>query len=296
MLITVIVITYNSSRYVVETLESVYKQSYADIELIISDDCSKDNTLELCRQWVYSHQDRFVRVEILQTPSNGGICHNYNFALKYAHGDWIKYIAGDDLLEDNCIERFVDNIQPDTHLYTCITTHLQDETGETKQYCTRIPDTTAWKQARFMLKYLYSINGPTLFIERHHLNELGGFEEKYPMIEDWPIAIRYTTLGLRIGIVNEPLVQWRIYNESISHSNHSFALSLHESWYDYSMRYCWRYFLPLHHYHHWLNHWIVAHSEHKGAYKTLGYILRSIDLVNLKRKLFPTPAEPYKSI
>jgi hypothetical protein len=139
-----------------------------------------------------------------------------------------------------------------------------------------------------MLKYLYGINGPTIFVEREHLKDIGGFEEKYPMIEDWPIAIRYATAGMRIGIVNEPLVQWRIYGDSISHSNHAFALSIHEAWYDYTMRYCWKYILPFHHYHNWLNNWIAKHPSN-----IVGYFLRLFDIVNLKRKIKQIPKEPY---
>lgn len=294
MLVSVIVITYNSSRYVLETLDSIKRQTYDDIELIVSDDCSKDNTLSICQAWIEKHSDRFTRTVVVQTLSNGGICRNYNYALQYAQGDWIKYIAGDDILEDNCIEKLVENIRPDTFLYTCTTEHYYNETGGIALYKTRVPDTTAWKQARFMLKYLYGINGPTIFIERNHLNQLGGFEEKYPMIEDWPIAIRFATNGWRIGIVDVPLVKWRIYGDSISHSNYSFAKSLHNAWHSYTMRYCLRYLLPLHLYHYWLNNWLITHN--KGEKKHyLGYFLRCIDLVNTKRKLFPIPKEPYKS-
>lgn len=291
MLVSIIVVTYNSSKYVLETLNSISRQTYSEIELIVSDDCSTDNTMDICKKWAEEHKNLFVNSSVIQTPSNGGICRNYNFALNHANGEWIKYIAGDDILEDNCIERFVANILPDTYLYTCTTKHLQNETGEVSLYNTRIPNTSAWRQARFMLKYLYGINGPTVFVERNHLKALDGFEEKYPMIEDWPIAIRYATEGLRIGIVSEPLVQWRIYGDSISHSNHAFAKSLHDAWYDYTMRYCWKYLLPFHHYHHWLNNWITSHPNHKA-----GYFFRLLDIVNLKRKLYPIPKEPYKPI
>ena len=296
MLVTVIVITYNSAKYVLETLESVYRQSYNNIELIVSDDCSKDNTVSICQQWVDTNRNRFINAKVIQTENNSGICGNYNFALKNANGNWIKYIAGDDILEDNCIERFVSNIKPNIFLYTCITKHLQNETGEIELYSTRIPDQSAWKQARYMLKSLYGINGPTIFIERNHLLNLGGFEEKYPMIEDWPIAIRYATNGLRIGIVNEPLVQWRIYGNSISHSNYSFAISLRNAWYDYSMHYCWHYLLPFHQYHYWLDSWILKFSNTSKAHKLLGYFLRCFDFVNIKRKIFPIPPEPYKHL
>ncbi len=296
MLVSVIVVTYNSSKYVLDTLESIYRQTYSELQLIVSDDCSKDNTLDLCHQWVEKNKNRFVNASVIQTAKNCGICGNYNFALKYSCGDWIKYIAGDDILEYNCIERFVANIKPNIYLYTCITKHLYNETCETSLYSTRIPDKTAWKQARYMLRYLYGINGPTVFLERNHLIETGGFEEKYPMIEDWPIAIRYATNGWKIGIVNEPLVQWRIYGDSISHSDFSFAESLREAWYDYTMRYCLRYLLPFHRYHHWLNHWIVKHRRNDFTFKITGYSLRLFDIVNIKRKIFPVPQEPYKQL
>ena len=151
MLVSVIVITYNSAQYVLQTLESIKRQTYKNIELIVSDDRSSDNTISICKDWVIENKHIFRNVKVLQTPSNGGICHNYNYALQQANGEWIKYIAGDDILEDNCIERFVANIKPNIFLYTCITKHLQNETGEIALYSTRIPDESAWKQARSML-------------------------------------------------------------------------------------------------------------------------------------------------
>lgn len=295
MLISVIIITYNSSRFILQTLESVCRQSYFNIELIVSDDCSTDNTRTICREWLLEHQFRFKRAVVIKTPSNGGICKNYNFALQHAEGAWIKYIAGDDLLEENCIERFVANIQPNTFIYTCIAKHYYNESGIVELYSTRIPDKSAWKQARFMLKYLYGINGPTIFIERNHLELLGGFEEKYSMIEDWPIAIRFTTNGLRIGIIDEPLVQWRIYESSISHSNNAFAKSLQNAWKDYTMQYCLHYLLLFHKYHYWLNNWISTHNS-KRMYLIIGYLLRLIDIVNIKRKIMPISQDPYRLI
>jgi len=296
MTVSVVVITYNSARFVQETLDSVYRQTYKDIELIVSDDCSKDETVDICRDWVESHKSRFIHAEVIQTPQNGGICRNYNYALQHATGEWIKYIAGDDILEDNCIERFVAKTQPDTYLYTCITKHLHNETGDVELYETRIPDSTAWRQARYMLRTLYGINGPTIFVEREHLKQLNGFEEKYPMIEDWPIAIRFAVNGWRIGLVDEALVQWRIYGDSISHSNYAFAQSLHEAWYDYTQRYCLRYCLPFHRYHYWLSHWISSHQNTGFINTAIGYTLRCFDLVNIKRKMLPLPSQPYKNI
>jgi len=75
-LVSIIVITYNSSEYVIETLESAKAQTYQNIELIVSDDCSTDETLEICRDWMKKNQDRFVRSELITTEKNTGISGN----------------------------------------------------------------------------------------------------------------------------------------------------------------------------------------------------------------------------
>ena len=61
-LITVVVVAYNSSSFIIEALDSVYNQTWRKIELIVTDDCSNDNTVELCHSWMDIHKSRFVRI------------------------------------------------------------------------------------------------------------------------------------------------------------------------------------------------------------------------------------------
>ena len=73
-LVSIIVITYNSSKYVLETLESAKAQTYQNIELIVSDDCSTDNTVEICQNGSKTKNDLFVMklitVEKHRHPAN----------------------------------------------------------------------------------------------------------------------------------------------------------------------------------------------------------------------------------
>ena len=58
-LVSIITPTYNSAKYVLETLESIKSQTYHNIELIISDDASQDNTVDICELWLKENKERF---------------------------------------------------------------------------------------------------------------------------------------------------------------------------------------------------------------------------------------------
>ena len=107
-LVSIIVATYNSSRFVIETLESAKAQTWQNIELVVSDDCSADNTVELCRNWIAQNKDRFVNTQLITVPANTGVSANCNRMIQSSVAEWIKMIAGDDILLPNCIE---DNMQ-----------------------------------------------------------------------------------------------------------------------------------------------------------------------------------------
>lgn len=73
-LVSVSVITYNSAKTVIETLDSIKAQTYQNIELIVSDDCSTDNTVEICRDWLTKNEKRFVRMELITVEKKHRSC------------------------------------------------------------------------------------------------------------------------------------------------------------------------------------------------------------------------------
>ena len=95
-LVSIIVITYNSAKYLVDTLESIKDQTYKRIELIISDDFSSDDTISICQNWVAQNAERFVNTNIILAERNTGIPANCNRGGIKAKGEWLKFIAGDD--------------------------------------------------------------------------------------------------------------------------------------------------------------------------------------------------------
>jgi glycosyltransferase involved in cell wall biosynthesis len=94
--VSVLVPTYNYGRYLPETIESVLAQDFQDFELIIVDDCSRDNSAAVIKH--YAGLDDRIRYKV--NPKNLGMVANWNYCLSLARGEYIKFLFGDDTLAD----------------------------------------------------------------------------------------------------------------------------------------------------------------------------------------------------
>ena len=102
-LVSILVPSYNHERYVIECLESVKNLSYRRLELILSDDCSRDGTYRLVEQWAQKNADRFERTLIVRQEKNLGIIKNLQFLFDKTEGDYLAYIASDDSFMESAI-------------------------------------------------------------------------------------------------------------------------------------------------------------------------------------------------
>lgn len=106
-LVSVICLSYNHEAYVVEALNSVINQTYPNVELLIADDCSSDNSIEVIQNWLQNHPG----VHFLANEKNLGNTKTFNQLAKKAKGEFIIDLAADDILLPNCIEKQVKTFQ-----------------------------------------------------------------------------------------------------------------------------------------------------------------------------------------
>lgn len=223
-LISICVITYNSSKFVVETLESAKSQTYNNIELIISDDCSTDNTVEICKEWIKNNEGRFKRTELITVEKNTGVPANCNRGIKAAHSKWLKLIAGDDLLMPNCIELGVNfiSLNPDTKIFASKAILFNNENGIDKgAYCNSenmsfFSELNTSKMQFNLLKKSNVILAPTVFISKKLWIENSGFDEGFLFMEDFPFWIKTLKKGIKIDFMNSITVAYRYHSDSIS--------------------------------------------------------------------------------
>tara|TARA_R110000868_G_scaffold98253_1_gene270301 strand:+ start:17571 stop:18452 length:882 start_codon:yes stop_codon:yes gene_type:complete len=107
VLVTIICLCYNQEEFVLESLQSVINQEYKNIELIIVDDCSTDNSKVTIENWLLDYPE----IQFIANKTNLGITKTFNKALKQAKGAYIIDLAADDILVANCVSLQINAFQ-----------------------------------------------------------------------------------------------------------------------------------------------------------------------------------------
>ena len=220
-LVSICVISYNSSAFVLETLESAKKQEYNYIELVISDDGSTDATVEICKKWLLENEHCFHRTELITTVSNTGIPANCNRALKSASGKWIKLIAADDILLENCITDNIDYIQrnPETEIVFSAMQPFSLENGQ-KKFREPVKLSQSFLNLKADEQFIEIIFGkmpgvaPTLFIAKELFEKLNYYDEEFKLAEDYPFWLKSTANQYRFVSMDNLTVLYRLHDKS----------------------------------------------------------------------------------
>ncbi|QTL92800.1 glycosyltransferase [Aeromonas jandaei] len=213
-LVTVTVIAYHSEKTIIETLDSILNQTYdiKNIEVIISDDGSSDNTLFLASEWQKLHLDKFHSVHIVSHDKNQGVVANCNQAWRLARGHWIKTIAADDLLLPECIEINVNYIaeHPCTKLLFSNMISFT-KSGQKKIIKHNVQKISCGREKQYenILRECYLL-APTSFINKNVLVDVDFGDQTYPMVEDYPLWLRCLDNGYKFDYLNAETVLYRI--------------------------------------------------------------------------------------
>lgn len=110
MKISIIIPVYNVEPYIKTCLQSVFNQSYKNIEIILVDDCGKDNSMEIIKT-VIDENKNLKEIKILRHKNNRGLSAARNTGIENSTGDYIYFLDSDDTLPSNSIELLVSEIK-----------------------------------------------------------------------------------------------------------------------------------------------------------------------------------------
>lgn len=234
-LVTVCVVTYNSMPYVESTLESIKAQTFKNIELVVSDDCSTDNTIPFVKVWVEKNKDHFINCIVLSSQINTGVSGNCNRAVDASHGEWIKIIAGDDILMKDCIEKnlfFVSENKEAKVVFSKLQRFVDSENGRklldssSMELLAEKFNRSTKEQYDLLFKEMFC-TAPSSFIKKD-IFERFRFLEDYPLFEDLPFYHTLLKNNIHLYFLNSYTVYYRC-QESIQRSKTYFYNEKYEN-------------------------------------------------------------------
>ncbi len=139
---------YNGAAHIGEAIESILKQDFDDFELIIVDNASTDNTVEICEEFVAKDP----RVTLHRNEKNLGASPNFNKAFHLSRGKYFKWLAYDDWVEPSYLRKCVELLdsRPDVSLCQTLTTIYTEDGEFVRNYPERIKAMSDDPRSRFM--------------------------------------------------------------------------------------------------------------------------------------------------
>lgn len=213
-LVSIITPVYNAARFIGETIESVINQSYQNWELILVNDCSTDNSVQIIEEWM--NQDS--RVTLYQLSENGGAAVARNKGLELAKGEFIAFIDSDDYWHKEKLTKQICFMKENQYQFTYTNFNLISEDGIVIKESVKIPTSLNYSG---LLKNT-SIACSTVVINR---NAIGDF--RMPLVRKGQDTATWLMLMRERNIVayglDEVLNSYRQVSGSIS-SNRIAAL------------------------------------------------------------------------
>ncbi|MCF2617853.1 glycosyltransferase [Oscillibacter valericigenes] len=223
------IVSYNQHEYIFQCIDSILRQNYPAIEVIIADDHSYDFDREEIERYIEKHRkNNLVRYEVFSNEENIGIVKNCNRCISRMRGDYFKTIAADDMLYSNDVfAKMVRYMEEHNSKIVCGRAKAITHDGKPTQdlYPTdydfnMISGMTAAEQYNFMLLRPWCpIFAPCIFMRRDFFEKMGGYDEQYTYTEDWPFWIRVTKAGEAIDFVDMLIIRYRYGGISNSGDN-----------------------------------------------------------------------------
>jgi glycosyltransferase involved in cell wall biosynthesis len=204
--VSVIIPTYNSARYLVEALESVLAQTFRDVEVLVIDDGSTDETPEIMKR--YGEPVRYLRQE------NAGVAAARNRGIGESSGKYIAFLDADDTWYPQKLERQMAALANGTGYRACYSTFLEVKADLTPIGVRRIK-----RQGSTIEDLLLRGNVVgsicTVVAERSLFDTVGGFDPDLSQCADWDMWVRLAAQTEFIYL-DEPLVTYRQHGMNMS--------------------------------------------------------------------------------
>ena len=211
-LVSVCIPAYNNAESIRNTIDSILKQTYSNIEVVVVDDCSKDNTVEV----VKAIKD--TRVRLIRNEKNLGMTDNWNKCIRESRGEYVKLIPGDDYIYEECIERSVQMLEEHEEVSLVVVgCDLVDNDNKVIGAYAHWPKEGIFPGSKIAKKSVmwnnFFGNPVCAMFRRKDFEKTGGFDPIIPYILDFDLWLGLSTQG-KVAVIKRKLSAFRVRRDS----------------------------------------------------------------------------------
>lgn len=216
-LVSVCINAYNAEKYIMQTIESVINQTYKNLQIIVVDDCSTDNTLNIIKS---INDDR---IEYYQTSLNGHMSFACNEALKHVKGDYVAHLDADDLWTSDKIEKQVNFLEENSEYGACFTyaeiidesSNIADQNFDLMRKIFILKNRSHAEMYRFLFDNSNRMCHCSAFIRTNIIKKVGNYDVSTLYLQDFDYWMRLLTIS-PIYIIPEKLTLVRRHSDNNS--------------------------------------------------------------------------------
>lgn len=243
-LVSICIPTYNGAKYIEETLNSALKQTYTNIEIVITDDSSSDDTVAICKR--YAEQDS--RIKVFENTSNLGLVGNWCESVEKASSEWIKFLFQDDLITPDCVELMITAALQHEVDFVISNREYFFEPGFSKKikrfYTEKLPKPdhifesdrvyTPQETGKLMAPFVFNncIGEPPTFLFKKSQHSRDDYPDTYFQLIDY-VFILGKLLNHNFVFINKDLLRFRVHNSSETMKNTTIDTTDTKSFYKY---------------------------------------------------------------
>ena len=226
-LFSIVVVTYNQEKLIKECLDSILLSDYQPLELIVVDDHSTDDNKNIINRWIEKNKSRFSNINFIINEENKGVSYSHTVGVRSASGEYIKYIAGDDILAEKAIDKVGSFLDENKNVYWGfgrIKPFYTDNNGK-RFFLKERPEKSLIKyygiDSKKQINIIFRKNlmhSPGNFFRKGILEEVGYFGEEIRRFEDFHTWFKLLNQGTSFYYLDKLLVYWRRHEGSITFS------------------------------------------------------------------------------
>jgi glycosyltransferase involved in cell wall biosynthesis len=224
VLVSVIIPAFNASEHIIETLHSIRNQTYTNWEIIVVNDCSTDETVNLVNQ--FPNEDRSV-IKVISNKTNLGVCASRNIAVAHSAGTWLALLDSDDVWLPNHLETLMHEVSINSELdvvFSGFDAFLGDVNNIIfKQKISK----EMWDNFNLSLfTHNLGITSSTAVIKKKSWSNIGGMIQGLDYCEEMELFIRLAKAGAKFKFSSLHTTLYRKHSNagSASYNNAKMAL------------------------------------------------------------------------